>query len=134
MKFRVWDIEASTYRHDCCLGCNGVLWFNGDSLEEDKFIVQFQTGFTDTRGVEIYDGDIVMYANDYPGSYDPPEPPEANNDFAVVQWHDEGRWELNAKPIKHNRSFDPDWIHEYKYELEVIGNIYEDNGLLNNEH
>jgi uncharacterized phage protein (TIGR01671 family) len=92
-------------------------------------LMQF-TGLHDVNGKEIYEGDIVMYRNDYPGDWVDPSPPEPHNDFAIIEWQTEAaRWRLNAD-IKSNREKTADDIYEYGDDLEVIGNIHEDPELI----
>ena len=67
------------------------------------------TGLCDKNGVKIFEGDIV----------------ENDEDLYVVEWsEDEARFVLNGDGVQ--ASFDNFW----GYELEVIGNIYENKELL----
>ncbi len=135
IKFRGWnkvgkrmvDLKALTeFAKDATLSVDGLFLPFSDDIE----LMQY-TGLKDIKGRDIYEGDIVMYENDYPGNYAEPSPPEPHNDLAVVEWSDEARWNLNCTPFKKdNREDWADWIHEYGNDLEIIGNIHENPELL----
>lgn len=65
------------------------------------------TGFTDKSDRPIYEGDVVSFRNDYPGSWDPPEPPEPRNDIGIV-WHAGGQrgFAVNTSISRDNRMKD----------------------------
>ena len=85
-------------------------------LLEDVEIMQF-TGFGDRAGKEIYEYDIVRFADKY--NY-------------IVKW-DDGRWvcdhvvERWGRWGNLHRAFEWDFT---KHEFKVIGNIYENENLI----
>ncbi len=94
-------------------GVGSDLWFskNGKYYGDIKQGTECQfTGFQDKNEVDIYDGHILGGENKH-----------------IVEWHDDG-WVI--------RSISLDWTTRLKtalfqYDIEIIGNIYEDSGMLN---
>jgi uncharacterized phage protein (TIGR01671 family) len=116
IKFRGWDKYSKK-------------WI--DFTLEDLMIAEFSdtyylehwsewTGLKDSKGVEIYEGDIVV-AQDMvqrgDGSYDPAIGP--------VEWSDESACFMMDFPCAQTEGFYAD------LEIEVIGNIHENPELLN---
>jgi uncharacterized phage protein (TIGR01671 family) len=66
--FRAWDIEEQemiynaerTYDYRCSgFGCRERNF--GDVLDDDNYVVMQYVGITDSKGVKIFEGDIVEY-------------------------------------------------------------------------
>lgn len=67
-EFRVWDIQRKEmiYSEDggdyFLLNQNGILFcFDGNVLDDwhSSFLIQFFTGFIDTKGKKVFDGDLI---------------------------------------------------------------------------
>lgn len=113
-KFRAWDKEKETMRINIETGIyedpDEFMDF-GRILELERFIVMQYTGLKDINGKEIYEGDIV---------YD-----EHDEEYGKVIF--EGgeylcEWETYADSLSNELG-----------QIEVIGNIYENKELLNEE-
>lgn len=60
------------------------------------------TGFTDKSDRPIFEGDVLMWSNDYPG--DDLEPDELHSDFGLVLWSGpKAGAEVDAGPFETNR-------------------------------
>ena len=125
LKFRVWDTknkqflsQSSEYYH---IGdVTGIPYTLNEILNKlDRFVVQQFTGLKDSKGVEIYEGDIIR------------------GKFHDTGYH--GHLEtLNSEVVWIERyaSFNIG-IEEWRYSGEpvtIIGNIFENSELLKDEN
>ena len=118
IKFRVYNLRDNKMHYDI----TGFEFCNGDMtgvfidgvffLKEEVFIMQY-TGLKDKTGKEIYEGDIVEY-DDYL--------------WTIEYSKEDGAFTLNSYDILENFiNTDAKWV-------EVIGNIYENPNLLQEEN
>jgi uncharacterized phage protein (TIGR01671 family) len=147
-KFRAWvyDEEKEENKMVNVIG----IFFKGNSFiphrviidEEEKVwllpnseLMQF-TGLKDSKGKEIYEGDIVRF---YEQGYDPNEPDEERIEpettTVLVRWDEDGKclaidWdygELDTTSV----GWGYEWILNSEFDYhEVIGNIWENPELL----
>jgi len=104
IKFRAWDISKKSYKYP-------KLWDNTmPSNWEQHYILEQFTGFTDTNGKEIYEGDIVEF-DEYEWG--------GKNNIFIVSWDGHnGEW-----------SFGGGSTSDMEFRT-IIGNIYENPELL----
>jgi hypothetical protein len=115
IKFRAWD------EHTKNMITPALEFDNSDRPMQITFHVidvklvwmQF-TGLKDKNGKEIYEGDVLLTTY--------------NTKYFVVEWHLSRWWGTPIKGLHSGRGKD---IHFIK--SEIIGNIYENPELLNNE-
>ena len=124
IKFRVWDKKNNHWLEPdfFCISLSGILWIFNDAehLQQDEFDIQQYTGLKDKNGEEVYEGDIVHYlmgAIDMVGSvgWD-----TLNSCFAINANKDDETWH-------------PLILSFAEYGYEVIGNVYENPELVNND-
>ena len=126
LKFRVWDNKNKKFlpeSHFAILGSGKVIvtlsgyYEHFTNKTQDDYVVQQYTGLQDSKGNDIYEGDIVKATSD---QYD-------NENFVGKVIFDEGcflTW-INKNDIREVWSGD---------DIEVIGNIFENKDLLEKEH
>ena len=111
IKFRAWDEVNSVMEYNVgiidgtCVK-QGYQWFSKENTVSKSEPMQY-TGLKDKNGVEIYEGDIVKWAK---------------HSVGVVE-EVQGCWSIRKK----KRVFK---LFGYLDEVEVIGNIYENEELL----
>ena len=122
LKFRVWDNKNKKFlpeSHFAILGSGKVIvtlsgyYEHFTNKTQDDYVVQQYTGLQDSKGNDIYEGDIVKATSD---QYD-------NENFVGKVILDEGcflTW-INKNDIREVWSGD---------DIEVIGNIFENKELL----
>lgn len=114
IKFKIWDMDRKVM-----LSSQYVIFYDGDFYEnfrdfEDGILIENiavmqSTGLKDKNGVEIYEGDIVRYFR---------------NELAVIVYRDGG---VGIRSLSWG---DCEPLQRRLGEIEVIGNIYENQELL----
>lgn len=110
IKFRAWDYYDKKMV-DMPINHSGYTLNEvfENVVDEDRYGLMQFTGLLDKNGKEIYEGDIV----------------EHNLLLSEVRWSDEwGTWEV----------YDNDMLGNHHKVLEVIGNIYENPELREDDH
>ncbi len=110
IKFRTFGKQSKKFHYLSLSSTQGGWVFPDEEREEYQ---QF-TGFLDKLGKKIYEGDIL----------------EAETFWAKVDWVDDG-WEVSIYP-KDGSKEHGGRLSTYveRYELEVIGNVFESKDLL----
>jgi len=113
IKFRIWTGSKMCYSEEGWSGSNGfvsvieIYTKYEDSHEWNDYKLMQFTGLTDSKGVEIYEGDIIT----------------AEYGKGTVTWNE------TTLQFKYNFDIDSDALWYYK-KIVVIGNIYESSNLL----
>ena len=120
IKYRVWDNENKSYNDPYssayyAMAQDGGLDFycHGDHMREadpDVYFVEQYTGLIDKNGKEIYEGDIVRYADDY----------EENAEVVFDDGGFQVEWPINIERLE----------GDITCMMEVVGNIHENKELL----
>lgn len=125
LKFRAWDKRREDFRNDIFVDTNGNLYqFSkitgyGQAityLDNEHIVLMQSTGFKDKNGKEIFEGDIVQYLD---GEYSFTGVVE-NSVFGIY---------VESKYDNYNfEDFSDE--NTRKSDVTIIGNIYENKGLL----
>jgi len=124
LKFRAWDIERKnmSYNIDYIEFNNGQISANLNDSHYSNFIYLMQwTGLKDRNGKDIYEGDIVQIQHSC-----------WTENSQVIFIEGSFVCEQLKKHPKNNGKATPSFIDiiRSKWELEIIGNIYENSELL----
>lgn len=121
IKFRAWNKEqGQMYDWKTLTGRKGVgifTWIEAQNRTGNLHNALMQyTGFPNEKGVEIYEGDIVLLPDFHP------ETP--SNSICEVRWHG-GHWQLYIHSECLSES-----LEDHADYIEVIGNIHQNPELL----
>jgi len=116
LKFRVWDklAERMIYPHNdnqqhFIIDLNGRFHNLQNGSGGDDYVIQQYTGLTDSKGKEIYEGDLIRGMFDFgPAGFSELMLPVCWHNIDGYQWN---YWKLST--------------------IEVVGNAFEDKELLN---
>lgn len=137
IKFRAWEFKAKRMNYGgFSIHCSGKVTkecFIGDG---DLYVMQY-TGLRDINGKEIYGGDIVIRAG-YPWFYD-----GKNSYRGLVEWI-YSAWQVSPICVNPEKAGICNGINQYLNQdrfneceisdWEIVGNIYQNSELLENEN
>jgi hypothetical protein len=115
IRFRAWDRERNQMHYQYLRFVPDSEYAVIDDNGSERFLTDVQqfTGLKDKNGKDIFEGDILG-ADSTPNQYE-------------VYWNDhQAAWN-----VKGGAGFLPAWINSFTLGLEVIGNIYSNPELLN---
>ncbi len=116
IKFRAWDVEEERMINNLeeLYEEPFKLWFT-----QERYKAMQSTGIKDSKGVDIYEGDIIKYKY-YDKEY-----------ITTVYWNIE---EAKFHFIAIDYYWETDGLYNPWDDTEVIGNLYENKELLNGNY
>ena len=121
LKFKVWNTKSNEW---CgTIGLNETISHNELEYNADDLVFVQYTGLKDSKGNEVYEGDIVKYKT-WTGSHDG----TTEEHQTQVQFKDGAYY-----PRYIDDECEDSWYSFKVYDLEVVGNIFETPHLDENE-
>lgn len=121
IKFRAYDYDNKRFEYDVQYNYDYELGSSFlDILEDNNFVVEQYTGIKDMNDVEVYEGDIIKF---HVVMLSP------DDKVGYVKYYPEYGYSimLNRGSLLRQEY----WASGDKHTIEVIGNIHEDEELLN---
>ena len=122
IKFRVWGKKEASFIKNCVLKADGSIArpimkndYDMSSLNPNDFDINFYTGLKDSKGVDIYEGDIIEFALSLFESV------KGSIEFDYGAFYLKTDHEKYGNVLLANMNFDL---------VEVIGNIHQNGDLL----
>ncbi len=137
IKFRQWDKRNKRF-HYFGFEVNDFQFTAPVNPSREHYPVSQYTGLKDPKGVEIYEGDIVLldkmvlfdkYADRGDGSCDDVLAVTKDDLLAVTKWDDHYQGFMYKHLPETPESAE---VFMFEYAAEVVGNIYENPELLSN--
>lgn len=130
IKFRAWDYDTNTMVYPdnkletiFCFDSVGLSVYQGNGSELSSFELMQYTGIKDKNDIEVYEGDVIKYSSDVINSF-----------YGVNEIIREVKFRHGTYGIK---GFEKDTHIPFgnilKCKFEVVGNIYENYDLLEDE-
>jgi uncharacterized phage protein (TIGR01671 family) len=131
LKFRIWDKQNKKWIYEwdashkrLAISLVGLVYHGGydDVLPENDYVIQQYTGLKDSKGVEIYEGDLIQYNQN--SNYD-------GMNFEVI-WSDASfGWVLKSKTGDYLTNQITPNGPRYNF-LEIISNVCKTPELIKN--
>ena len=126
IKFRAWNPVDMEMIADPLVYDDVGINDNFENFKDDEYYLMQYTGLKDKNGNPIFEGDIIKYDRRDGFEYDK---------FvwvASVGQNIDGSYEMQCKQVESDEGLiDIDWrIYPYNNNMEIIGNIYENQELL----
>jgi len=133
IKFRAWDEINKEMVYQYIKNISDNL-FNHDILRKYDIVMQF-TGLKDKNGKEIYEGDIVNFKTSKQEKqeqfYETKKSVHFyNGSFGFQEWNTDNNGKLTKRLNYHPPHFTTKEFFYIDFDIEVIGNIYENKNLL----